>query len=252
LSISNLYFLDTGGNPVTLENYSAQEMRRAFGEGALAAPGPPSKYSILGTNIEVFPVPDFAGPTAGNYTLIVEGYQGLAPIVETSGTTVAVSTSLTVPSTAALAALGLAPSGTTGLSVRTAGGTLVSNAAGVQVQTLITNWSAFPDATHVTMTTAAVTGGTNLQTFFNSQNWLITQFPKVVLFGVLREVASYLKDDYKQWDARYQAEMDLMSEFAVDRQMSLEQLATATLGQRINQLRRLDVLLGVEVRGGVL
>ena len=34
LAISNIYFLDTGGNPVTLENYSAQEMRRAFGEEA--------------------------------------------------------------------------------------------------------------------------------------------------------------------------------------------------------------------------
>lgn len=252
LYISNLYWMDTSGTPVPIENYSAMQMRRAFGEGAQSQPGAPTKCSVLGNNLEIFPVPDNAGPTGGNYTLIVEGYQTLTPIVETSGTTVGGSPTLTVPSTAGLVAAGVPTTGTTGLSVRRAGNQIVANTAGSVVDTLITNWSAFPLATTVTMTSNAVTVVASGQVFFNSQNWLLTDFPKVVQFGVCREVASYLKDDYKAWDERFQVEMEAMAEFANDRLMFLEQLATATLGQRIDQLRRLDVLLGVEVRGGVL
>jgi hypothetical protein len=54
------------------------------------------------------------------------------------------------------------------------------------------------------------------------------------------------------WEARYQHELDLMAEFHFDRQTTLEQFAVATLGQRQNELRRLDYPLIYEVRGGIV
>ena len=248
LNISNLYYIDTAGEPQPLQNYSAMEMRLAYGEGSLSQSGPPRAYSVLGTNVEIFPVPDASGPTSGNYTLIFEGYQALTPIVETSGSSTALSTSLAVLSTAYLTARSVPTTGTA-LSVRNSGNPSV----GSSIDTLFTGWSAFPDGTHVTMTSAAVTAAASpAQIFFNSSNWLITDYPKVVTFGVLREVATYLKDDYKTWEMRFQQEMELMAQYNADRLMSLEQLATATTAQRMNQLRRLDLYLGVEVRGGIL
>ena len=249
LNISNLYYIDTAGIPQPLENYAVMELRRAYGEGSVAQSGPPRGYSVLGTNIEVFPVPDASGPTAGNYTLIFEGYQSLTPIVETSGTTTALSTTLTVPSTAYLAARNVPTVGTTSLAVRGAGPPGADSVA----DTLVTSWSNYAGTT-VTMTSAATVAVPALgaQVFFNATNWLILDYPKVVEFGVLREVATFLKDDYRTWEARFQAEMELMAQYNADRMMSLLQLATATTAQRMNQLRRLDIWLGIEVRGGTL
>jgi hypothetical protein len=250
LAISNVYYLDVAGQPIQLGNYSAMEMRHAFGEGVAAIQAPPTKFSVEGVGLQLFPAPDNAGPTAGNYTLIIEGYQSLTPIVETSGTTVALSNVLTVPSSAYLLSRGVTATGTTGLSVRGAG----ALGPGSVPDYFFTNWSAVNVGNTVTMTSNAVTAVAALgaQVYFNSANWLIQDFPKVVTFGVLREVATYLKDDYKTWEARFQNEMELMAQFNADRLMTLEQLATAETGQRVNQLRRLDVMLGIEIRGGVV
>ena len=235
-TISNLYYLDSTGTPILLALYDTMQMRESYGEGSAATPGPPTKWSIIGTNIEIFPVPDSSGPTSGNYTLIFEGYQALTPIVETVSTPVALGTSLTVPTTGYLVNRGVVTSGTTGLSIRGAGFAYSSTG----LDSWLTNWSAFPDATHVTVTTAPITAQSNAQTFFNSVNWLITDFPKVLEFAVMREVATYLKEDYTVWENRYQHEVDLMGDFAADRQTSIEQFATFTPGQRGLQLRRLD------------
>lgn len=248
--INYVYYLDPVGNPTRVERYDPMELRRGFGEGALSVPGRPVKYAQLGTNLQFFPMPDDTGPTAGNYTMIVEGHQVLVPIVETAGTATAASATLTVPSTAFLTARAVPTAGSTGLSVRGAGNLQFTGTA----DTLITSWLAFPSATAVTMGAPAVTAIATLgaQVFFNSQNWLIQNFPFVVEFGVLCEVASYLKDDYGVWKQRYEEEIERMAGFDLDRSTELETLATAELGQRMSQLRKLDVILGVEVRGGVL
>lgn len=235
-TISNLYYLDSTGTPQLIENYDAMQLRLTYGEGAIGTPGPPIKFAIIGKNIEVFPVPDASGPTAGNYTLIFEGYQALTPIVETTSTPVALNTSLAVPATGYLVNRNVPASGTTGLSLRSAG----YAQSATMVDTWLTNWSAFPDATDVTLTTAPITAIAATQTFFNSVNWLITDFPKVVEFAVMREVATYLKEDYTVWENRYQHEIDIMGDFAADRQTTIEQMATFTPGQRGLQLRRLD------------
>jgi hypothetical protein len=249
LTITNIYYLTTTGSPVRLDDYSAMQLRDTYGEGSIPPQGSPRGFSVLGTNIQIFPVPDFAGPTSGNYSLIIEGYQSLIPIVETTGTTVG-TTSLTVPSTAYLLGKGVPSSGTNGLSIRGAGN-LQSAAV---TDNAIVNWTAFPDATHVTMLSTPPTNVSTAQTFFNTVNWLIVDYPKVLEFAMMREVAAYLKSDadYKMWEARYQHELDMMAEFHFDRLTTLEQFGVATLGQRQNELRRLDYPLIYEVRGGIV
>lgn len=250
--ISRMYWLLSTGQPVTLELYDAQELRRTFGEGPNAQPSAPRYYAINGTNIELFPVPDdgAAGNGAGtNYSLIVEGYGALTPIVETTGITTAASTTVTVPSSAFLIARGLATAGTN-VSVRGAGNLGALGAA----DSLITNWTAFPTPTQVTLASPAITAvaSPGAQVFFNSLNWLIQDFDKVVLFGVLREVAAYLKENYDVWERRYMTELEEMAQFDFDRKSNLEKMATAVTGQRQGQLRSLDYPAGVEVRGGLV
>lgn len=240
--IEYVYHLDSSGNQLTIDRYDESELRRVYGEGVSSTRGEPVKYSLKGSTIQLFPVPD------ASYTVIVEGYQALNQIVETTGNTTATSATLTVPSSAYLTAMGLASSGTTGLSVRGAG----NLAGGSVADTHVTSWTAFPTATTVTMGNAAIATVSDAQVFFNSQNWLITDFDKVVLFGVLRMVASYLMDTqgYTVWEARFQNEMEKLREYEFDRARSLEMFATAHQGQRQSQLRRQDALVGIEVRGG--
>lgn len=250
--ISRIYWLLSTGQPVTLGLYDAQELRRTFGEGPNAQSSAPRYYAINGTNIELFPKPDngAAGNGAGtNYSLIIEGYGALTPIVETTGVTTGASTTLTVPSSAYLTARGLAPAGTN-ISVRGAG-----NLGPISVpDTLITNWTAFPTPTTVTLASPAITAVPlpGAQVYFNSLNWLIQDFDKVVLFGVLREVAAYLKENYSVWESRYLAELEEMAQFDFDRKSNLEKMATAVTGQRQGQLRTLDYPAGIEVRGGAV
>jgi len=246
-AIQYVYYLDTSGAQVTIDLYEVSELRRVYGEGAVAAPGRPVKWAYIEPaagvrQIQFFPVPD------ATYTMVVEGYSALTPIAETTGATSAASTVLTVNSTAYLTALGVpANGGAASVSVRAAGNLGVGGAA----DTHVTTWSAFPTANTVTMGAAAVTAVTPAQVFFNSQNWLITDFDKVVLFGLLRMVASYLRDDagYASWEQRYQHEMDLMRNYEFDRSRSLELMAVGMQGQRQSELRRQDQLTGLDVRG---
>lgn len=243
--ISRAYYLLTTGMPITLELYDAQELRRIFGEGAATTQSQPRYYAINGTNLELFPIPD---TNAGlNYTIIVEGYGALTPIVETTGTTVVASPTLTVPSSAFLTARGV-PAAGTNVSVRSAGDPGALSAP----DTLIANWTAFPTPTTVTLSTNAISVVTNGQVFFNSLNWLIQDFDKVVLFGVLREVGAYLKENYAVWEKRYLDELEIMAQFDFDRKSNLMKMATAVTGQRQAQLRVLDYPAGVEIRGAVI
>lgn len=246
--LTNIYWLDSSGYPTLLENYAAMQGRLRLGEGAASTTGYPAYYAMEGTSIQIFPVPDANGPTSGNYTLVFEGYQQLTalPIVETTGT-VSNSATLTVPSTAYLTARGVLTIGT-GVSIRGAG---YPQSATIN-DDWVTNWSAFPLATTVTLTAVAPGTVTVAQTFFNSQNWLISNYPKVLAFAMLREVSTRLKDDYQKWEARYQHELDLMIDDDMDYQHTLESFVTYTDSARIPQLRFLNNLLGYEVRGGIL
>lgn len=234
-NISHLYWLTTAGQPVTMESYDAMELRRRFGEGANSQQGQPRYFAVIGSNIQVFPVPDASGPTGGNYTLQFEGYNQLVPIVETTGTTTTggASTTLTIPSTAYLTSLGVATAGTY-LSVLSAGYPGPNSVA----STLLTTWTAFPSGTQVTMTEHAQAVATATRCFFNSANWLIQNFDQVVLFGVLREVAAYLKENFQVWDSRFEAAYDDMARFDVDRRKTLEMQGVGVTGQRQIELAR--------------
>jgi hypothetical protein len=232
-AITHLYYILASGACVELEDYDAMELRAIYGEGANSQQGPPRGFAIEGTNIQLFPVPD--SNAGSNYSLIVEGYQTLKPIIETTGTTTAANATLTVPSSAYLTDRGLATSGSY-LSVRGAGNLGPNSVAG----TFFTNWTAFPLATTVTMSANAVTAVTAGQTFFNSWNWLIDGFDHVVLFGVLREVAAYLKENYTIWEQRLESALMEMTQFDADRRATINSMATVVSGQRMAQLALLD------------
>lgn len=247
LTISRLYRRTATGSIVPLDLFDAGELRAVHGEGADSIAGPPVAFAIKGLSIQLFPKPDNAGPTAGNYTLVFEGQTFLPPIVETTGITTAASAVLTVPAGGYLTTgRGLATSGSY-LSVRGAGYLGALSVA----DSHLTSWSAI-GATTVTMGVAAVTavptpGG---QAFFNSLNWLIRDFDHVVTFGVLREVAAYLKENYSTWNTRFKDAMEELAAFDFDRRKMMGMKATAVTGQEQGQLRNLDSS-GIAVRGNV-
>lgn len=232
-AISHLYYLLPTGAVVELENYDAGELRRIYGEGSAPPRGAPKGVAIEGTTIQLFPVPD--DNAGANYVFIVEGYQTLKLLVETTGTAVAANATLTVPSTSFLTSRGVATLGDY-LSVRGAG----NLGAGSVADTFFTNWTALPSGTTVTMGAVAPTAVTSGQAFFNSWNWLIDGFDLVVLFGVLREVAAYEKENYAVWERRYQDALMEMQQYDADRKKFLDSMMTAVTGQRMAQLAQLD------------
>ena len=233
-AISHFYWLQsTAGAPVTMQNFDIQELRRMFGDGSAAQQGPPRYYAVIGNNVQIFPTPDSAGPSSGNYPLVFEGYTRLTPIVQTSGTTTGASATLTVPSSAYLTARGVGTSGTY-LSVTGAGNLGASSIP----DTHLTGWSAFPLGTTVTMTTNAITAVPALgaSCYFNSVNWVIQNYDQVVLFGVLREIAAYLKENFQIWEQRFQLAMDNMAQADVDRRKDMEMQGVGVTGQDLPQL----------------
>ena len=138
----------------------------------------------------------------------------------------------------------------TSLSIRGAGNLGVGGVA----DTHITSWTNFASPTTITLGTPTPTAVAALgaQCFFNSVNWLLRDFDKVALFGVLRMVASYLRDDagYVMWEQRFQHEMDLMRGYEFDKARTQELLAVGVAGQRQSELRRQDRVTGIEIRGG--
>jgi hypothetical protein len=234
-NISHLYWLTDPGQPVTMESYDVQELRRRYGDGPNAQQGQPQYFAVIGSNIQIFPAPDAAGPTSGNYTLNFEGYNELVPVIETTGTTTTggSATTLTIPSTAYLTTLGVATSGSA-VSILSAGYAGPGGVAG----TLLSAWSAFPSGTQVTIAPGAQAVVTAGKVFFNSANWLIQNFDQVALFGTLREVAAYLKENFDIWDKRFEMAYDDMARFDVDRRKTLELQGVAVTGQRQLELAR--------------
>jgi len=229
-NISHLYWLTTAGQPVTMESYDVQELRRRYGDGANAQQGEPQYFAVLGPNVQVFPTPDGSGPSSGQYILNFEGYNELTPIIETTGTTTTggAATTLTVPSTVFLTSRGVATIGSY-LSILSAGYLGPLSVA----STLLTSWTAFPSATQVTiLAPGAQAVATNTKCFFNSSNWLIQNFDQVALFGTLRDVAAYLKENFQIWESRFQEAYDDMARFDVDRRKTLEMQGVAVTGQR--------------------
>lgn len=262
--IDRLYWTDPVTGRITkMQRLAKDELQRVFGD--FVAPdvndGPPRYYTVEGANsnfgtpvmqIVLYPTPDFDGPTAGNYVIKMAGYFNTPQIVEVMGTS-AVSTTLTVPSgtptfltdngvPTASAALGL------NVSIRGAGRPSI----GGLVDTHVTGWSAFPLATTVTLTVAAAFALANTQVFFNSTNWYITHWPKLLIFGVLREVASYYGsvEKYAVWEQRFQDQLKRLRDYEFDRQRSMDAHAIAYAGADSSALRVPDGGSGWDVRGG--
>jgi len=231
-TIEQMYWLDVTGRQVPVELVQQEEARAIFGAGPLPQQGRPCYAALMpGRQIQIFPVPDAAGPSSGNYDLVVEFYQDLPQIIETTGSTTATVGTVTVPSVPYLTTRGAVAANPGGdkISVRAAGydGGLGSKDDFVEA------WSAFPTPTTITVPTVPSTVA-SAQTFLYSTNWLIDEYPVVPLFAMLREVASYLKskEDYSLWEGRFQLVLQGMIGDDLDARTQREVLASAVTGQR--------------------
>ena len=248
LMIKNLYYVAASGQRMPLQKFETAELSRVYGDpSSTSTPvGIPLRWSLDNRTVTIYPIPDNAGPTSGNYQIFFESYGTTSPIIETTGTTTASSTTLTVPSTAFLTNVGLTSGAT--VAIRGAG---YAQSAAVNDDWVTTATTIAASSITSTLATAAPTAVTTAQTFFNCQPWVITYFPKLFEFGMLRQVADYLgaDSDYQKWEARYQLEVQKARELELDRSMTLEILATAQPGQKDSQFRRSDIFPGFEVRG---
>jgi hypothetical protein len=249
-TVKNIYYINSAGGRVQLDKYEDSELMRVMGAPTSTLPpqGAPRWWSLLNRIVTIYPTPDASGPDTNNYTLRYETYVTTLPIVATTGD-MTTTTTLTVPSTAFLTSAGV----TTGAAVSVRGaGALAAYSVADDLVTTVSTVAA--TGTTSTLATAATTAVTAAQTFFNSQPWVITYYPKLMYFGILREVASYLSDDpgYQKWEPRYQLELKLAREFEFDRTMTLDSYATAQPGQRDSQLRPSGYSdgWGYDIRGG--
>lgn len=261
LGIKHVYRLSATGHPIPLRSYDTAPLREKHGEPPAppAVKGEPRYYAVVGgqltsslavasdlsSRIQLFPVPDAV------YTIWVEGYQKLRPIVETVGATTAASAALTVLDGTYLQEypISLPDDGAgRGLSVRDAGPTQFT---GVRSDLFAIGWTDIAGNV-VTMDHQAAAVVAAGQVFLDSRNWLIHDYPKVLEFAVLREVASRLKDDYKMWESRYQHELEIMGEADLDRTIPNDISVLAVGGENVPFFRSLDYLQGWDIRGGVL
>jgi hypothetical protein len=264
--IDRMWFEDPATGRVThLQRLAKGELQRVFGDpvGLTVNVGTPRYYSIETSQtynsgsptmmVVLYPCPDATGPTAGNYTIEMSGYFATPPILEVQGTS-AVGVTLTVPSGTPtfLTNAGL-PTSSAGLglnvSIRGAGAPGIGGAA----DTHVTGWSAFPLATTVTLTQAALVVAANTQVFFNSTNWMISYWPKLLIFGILREVASYYgkADEYAIWEQRYQDQLKRLRDYEFDVARSMDAHVVAYAGGNMSALHSNDSSTLVDIRGGV-
>ncbi len=249
-TIKTVYYVSSSSSPRFLEKFDRAELAKVYGENISTAetPGAPTKFSLVNRQLELFPTPDLSGnDSGGNFLIYIEGYTTTAPIVEVSGTTTGASPTLSVPSTAYLTGQGIVSGAA--VSVRGAGNLQIGSTASDLVTTVSVVAATGTTSTLATNAITAVTAG---QTFFNSQPWVITWWPKLSEFGVLREVASYLQDanGYQTWEARYQHEIELLRAQETDRAMTNEIFMAAHVGQHDSELRRSDDTLGYDYRSG--
>lgn len=260
------YWIDTPtGRVHPLQRLDKAELQRVFGEGANAIPGKPRYFSVdaqqgysVGAprlTMTLYPTPDGNGPDSGNYTIHVASYFATPPIIEVQGTTSAASTTLTVPSgtptfltdngePTSSASMGLT------VSIRGAG----RPGVGGSVDTHVTTWTAFPNATQITLGVAAPATATNVQVFFNSTNWMIAHWPKLLIFGMAREVASYYgsMEKYTVWETRYQDQLNRLRAYEFDVARGTDSHAVAYAGGLQSSLSVNGETYPYDVRGGVL
>ncbi len=256
----------TTGQTTPLKRYDKEELQRVFGDAAgVNNWGTPKYYSIQasptysGGNptlaIEVYPAPDANGPETGDYRIFIEGYFQTPQIIEVQGSVTAASATLTVPSGTPtyLTDLGepTASSGL-GLNLSVRGGGQIG--PGGLATTHVATWTAFPTATTITMGQNAITTIANTQVFFNSTNWMIRDWPHIILFGVLREVATYYgqTDKYAIFEQRFQDQMQRLRAYEYDVSRGKDAKANAFVGGNASVFRRPDDGGLVDVRGGEL
>jgi len=256
LGIKSAYWMDANNKPTFLDKYDRDELLRVYNLQVAGPPtqnrGAPVRFAItpiIGTSlpsIELFPCPDNNGPAGGSYVITFEAYMALPRIIETTGTITTGTTSLTVPSSIYVSLDGQQDA-TLGVSVRGAGP--------LQTAAINSDLFAIPSeagANTYSLDQPARATVTAAQTFFNSRNWLILYYPKVLLYGMLREVATYVGDDgaFQKWDQRFEIELESAHAHDVEMSMLQDIHAVAQPGQRTSALRMLDQPADIEVRGG--
>jgi hypothetical protein len=276
LFISKVYYVNNTGHPVLLERLDQYIAQQVYGEGnglgALASSPPdakPVKYAILPSvstlggidqgnpqmTIFLYPTPDSSGPeTGGNFKIRIAGYWKTPPITETLGN-VAASTTLTFTTPGAgnyLIANGVTTNGSNYnqfIAIRSGGN--VTGLAQNPNDTHISSWTALV-ANTATLSTTAPNTATGLQTYFCGTNWIIQHWPKLLLFGMLREVGNYYgkADMFSVWDAKFKEQMDKLRAYEWDRARGLEMNAAAVTGQKANPLRVQDLNSSLDIRGG--
>jgi hypothetical protein len=251
MTVRRCYWTDQNGRPQPLERWDRLELQRVYGDpvsGATTNQGAPTKFTMENQTISLYPVPDNSGPNSGGYPVTVEGYTRLISIVETTCTTTAASVTMTViPDTGYLLALGVTAPVT--VSIRGSGNAQFAGSP----DTLVTTATAFPNSTTATMTTPAVTAQTAAQTFFNSQNWLITNWPDVLFYRVLATMANYWgsSEDQQKYEGLFATKMQKMRDYEFDRARGEEMQGVWQVGQRAPGLRRQDNSSFYDVRGGL-
>lgn len=267
--VKRLYYINTAGTLVELERMEKRELQRVYGDGTVPPAGAPIRYAIepstdLGGSVSFgspalqiyfYPTPDANGPQSGNYQIYVGGYWQLPQIIETVGNALSGNTTLTYSTAGSgsyLTAAGLPSNGSQWgqfVSVRAAG-----NPTGITAfptDTHITSWTAIA-ANTATLQTSPGTTANNCQTFFNSFNWVIQHWPKLLQYGILKEVAAYYgkADQMQIWEGKFAQQMEKLRAYEGDRNRGMEQLAAAQSGQLAGTLRRIDGPNFLDVRGG--
>ena len=242
--IHKAYWLTSAGQLRLLELMDQQEPRAAFGEGSASTSSDPRYYAILNDQIELFPAPDANGPNGGNYTIYFDCYTRLPKVIQ--GTCQTLGTQfVNVPSTSYYTAQGVDPANVAGnyLSIRGAGND--SGIAGPnEFDDYTDKWTQLISGQFAVVGSVPTVLAAGTPIFVNSVNWLLDQRPQVYLYGILRQVASYLQSptDYQTWEARYQKELlDLMdwdNQFRHDNEV----MASAVRGQ--NQPELADINYG--------
>jgi hypothetical protein len=267
LYVQRVYWEDANGRINRMLRYSKEELQRLYGDPTGSNPnvGQPKYFAMEPTTAQtgsivfgnpqmeliVYPCPDTSGPVSGNYVIHVCGYWATPPIIETTGTISGPpTTTLVALSGAFLTANGVPSDGTGyGLTVSIRGAGFPQSATVNDDHTV--QWQAIA-ANNVALVSAAQTAVSGAQVFFNSTNWMITHFPKVILFGMMREIANYYGNlqDYPVWEARFQEQVEQMSKYDFDNSRGVDQEAVAVTGQLASSLRRLEGFSTIDVRGG--
>jgi hypothetical protein len=106
-------------------------------------------------------------------------------------------------------------------------------------------------ANTATLSVAAPITANNLQAYFNGTNWMIRHWPKLILFGIIREIGNYYgkADMFNTWDAKFKEQLDKLRQYEWDRARGLEMLAAAVSGQKASPLKVQDLQPTLDIRG---